>query len=130
MPSTSASQLASMMLSDTPTVPQLRWPSVETIRTRVFAAVASWPSRMRTVAFGDGQFRRAIDDEFHGRFADRRVSIAVLAEARVVFGEVERFAVLPEFAADQDFQRPAGGLERVAFVLEFLHPLEDGACFR
>lgn len=49
MPSTSASQLASMMLSETPTVPQVVSPSVETMSTRVLAAVASWPSRMRTL---------------------------------------------------------------------------------
>lgn len=49
MPSTMASQLASMMLSETPIVPQLVSPSVVTMSTRVFEAVASWPSTMRTL---------------------------------------------------------------------------------
>ena len=47
--STRASQLASMMLSETPTVPQLLWPSVETMSTRVRAAVPFWLAMMRTL---------------------------------------------------------------------------------
>ncbi len=49
IPSTRASQLASMMFSDTPTVPHVSPPWVDTMSTRVFAAVASCPSRMRTL---------------------------------------------------------------------------------
>jgi hypothetical protein len=48
-PSVNAIQLASMMLSDTPTVPQMRSPSVCTMDTRVFAAVATSPSMIRTL---------------------------------------------------------------------------------
>ena len=49
MPSTSASQLASMIFSETPMVPHVSPPWAETMRTRVLAAVAAWPSRMRTL---------------------------------------------------------------------------------
>jgi hypothetical protein len=47
--STNARQLASMMLSETPTVPQVSRPFVETINTRVRAAVPRVPSMMRTL---------------------------------------------------------------------------------
>jgi len=47
--STSAIQLASMMLSETPTVPQVSFPSLERIWTRVRAAVPLPPSTMRTL---------------------------------------------------------------------------------
>ena len=47
--STNARQLASMMLSETPTVPQVSRPFVETINTRVRAAVPRVPSTMRTL---------------------------------------------------------------------------------
>ena len=40
-------------------------------------------------AVGDGEFGRAVDAEFHRGLADRRVAVAVLAEAGVVFVEVE-----------------------------------------
>ena len=42
--STSASHDASMMFSDTPTVPQVSRPSDDSINTRVLAAVASFGS--------------------------------------------------------------------------------------
>ncbi len=48
-PSTSACHDASMMFAPTPTAPQTRLPSVESIRTRVVAAVARCSSRMRTL---------------------------------------------------------------------------------
>ncbi len=48
-PSTRACHDASMMFSPTPTAPQTRLPSVESIRTRVVAAVARCSSRMRTL---------------------------------------------------------------------------------
>src|SRR5581483_537875 len=47
--STSASQEASMMLSATPTVPQVSLASPEVISTRVFAAVPFDSSRIRTL---------------------------------------------------------------------------------
>jgi len=47
--STSASQLASMMLSETPTVPQLSWPSFESISTRVRAPVPCCALMIRTL---------------------------------------------------------------------------------
>src|SRR5579862_1600528 len=47
--STSASQLASMMLSCTPTVPHVSLPSVLSMMTRVLAAVPLPLSRMRTL---------------------------------------------------------------------------------
>jgi len=48
-PSTSACQEASMMFSSTPTAPQTRLLSVESMRTRVVAAVARCSSSMRTL---------------------------------------------------------------------------------
>ncbi|CAN5355894.1 hypothetical protein BH24ACT19_BH24ACT19_01000 [soil metagenome] len=48
-PSTSACQEASIMFSPTPTAPQTRLPSVESMRTRVVAAVARCSSSMRTL---------------------------------------------------------------------------------
>ena len=48
-PSTSACQDASIMFSPTPTAPQTRLPSVESISTRVVAAVARCSSSMRTL---------------------------------------------------------------------------------
>ena len=48
-PSTNACQEASMMFSETPTAPHIRLPSVESMRTRVVAAVARCSSRMRTL---------------------------------------------------------------------------------
>ncbi len=48
-PSTRACHDASMMFSPTPTAPQTRLPSVESIRTRVVAAVARCSSSMRTL---------------------------------------------------------------------------------
>src|SRR5918998_3504078 len=48
-PSTRACQEASMMFSETPTAPHIRLPSVESMRTRVVAAVARCSSRMRTL---------------------------------------------------------------------------------
>ncbi len=47
--SRSASQLASMMLSLTPTVPQMRWPSPLSINTRVRDPAPELLSRMRTL---------------------------------------------------------------------------------
>ncbi|MCP4428984.1 MAG: type II toxin-antitoxin system RelE/ParE family toxin [Chloroflexi bacterium] len=47
--STSAFQLASMMLALAPTVLQLRFPCTESIKTRVVAAVAFSPSKIRTL---------------------------------------------------------------------------------
>src|SRR5207247_5481882 len=47
--STSASQLASMMLSCTPTVPQVSVPSVLSMMTRVLAAVPLLASTIRTL---------------------------------------------------------------------------------
>lgn len=47
--STSACQLASMMFSCTPTVPQLCTPSVLSIRTRTLVAVPSVPVSTRTL---------------------------------------------------------------------------------
>ena len=44
-----ACQLASMMLGELPTVLQTCWPSLESISTRVCAAVPASPSRMRTL---------------------------------------------------------------------------------
>jgi hypothetical protein len=44
-----ACQLASMMLGELPTVLQMRSPSLESINTRVCAAVPASPSRMRTL---------------------------------------------------------------------------------
>src|SRR4029077_20182519 len=49
MLSTSACKLASMMFSLTPTRPHSRLPSVDSMRTRVRAAVPATPSRMRTL---------------------------------------------------------------------------------
>lgn len=46
--STSASHEASMRFSETPTVPHVFSPSLDSISTRVFAAVASSGSRIRT----------------------------------------------------------------------------------
>ncbi len=48
-PSTRACHDASMMFAPTPTAPQTRLPSVESIRTRVVAAVARCSSSMRTL---------------------------------------------------------------------------------
>src|ERR1043166_9261045 len=48
--STRASQLASMMLSSTPTVPHVSVPSVLSMMTRVLAAVPVDVSRMRTLS--------------------------------------------------------------------------------
>ena len=47
--SRNASQLASMIFSLTPTVPQIRSPSPLSIKTRVRAPVPEFPSRMRTL---------------------------------------------------------------------------------
>src|SRR5207237_5276877 len=47
--STSASQLASMMFSETPIVPHVSTPSVESSRTRVTAAVPLRSLRIRTL---------------------------------------------------------------------------------
>ena len=49
MESTSAWRLASMMLLLTPTVPHSRLPSLDMMRTRVFAAVPVAPLMMRTL---------------------------------------------------------------------------------
>jgi len=46
--STSASHDASMMFGETPTVPHVLVPSLDSMTTRVLAAVASVGSRMRT----------------------------------------------------------------------------------
>ena len=47
--STSASQEASMMFSETPIEPHDSWPSAESSRTRVTAPVPWCESRMRTL---------------------------------------------------------------------------------
>ena len=47
--STSASQLASMMFSETPIEPQVSWPSVASSRTRVTAPVPWWASMILTL---------------------------------------------------------------------------------
>src|SRR5918997_6017580 len=56
--STSASQLASMMFSDTPIAPQVSWPSVASRRTRVIAPVPLVSSRMRTLKLTSWMSRR------------------------------------------------------------------------
>ena len=49
--STSASQLASMMFSETPIVPQVSRPSLASSSTRVTAPVPFTSSRIRTLKF-------------------------------------------------------------------------------
>ena len=56
--STSASQLASMMFSETPMAPQVSWPSVVSSSTRVTAPVPLRSSRMRTLKFTSSMSRR------------------------------------------------------------------------
>src|SRR5262249_8195112 len=56
--STSASQLASMMFSETPIDPQVSWPSLASSRTRVTAPVPLVSSRMRTLKFTSWMSRR------------------------------------------------------------------------
>ena len=56
--STSASQLASIMFSDTPMAPQVSLPSLASSRTRVTAPVPFVSSRIRTLKLTSSMSRR------------------------------------------------------------------------
>ncbi len=154
--STSASQLASMMFSETPIAPQVSVPSLASSSTRVTAPVPLFSSRMRTLKLIEldvAEVRVALADRRAQRLVERvhravalggaHVALAVdpdldrglgldaavlaLLDDRAPALEPEQRLVLARLLADQQVERAVGGLELVAAALELLDALDHRA---
>jgi hypothetical protein len=148
MLSISACQLASMMFSDTPTVPQLEPLLTESISTRTLAGAIFFvqytnfivrklhPAHFRieladrfaqrlvqgvdrTVARGGGVLFLAVDKQADGGFGPRFRPLVLLDDHAETL-EFKQVGPLAGDLADKQVERALGGFKLVAFVFELL----------